>query len=44
MGLFYDVQARFRDILPETERDEFLKDAIKKWHDNKISKVGSSLN
>ena len=43
MGLFYDVQARFRDILPEAERDEFLKDAIKKWSENKISKVGSSL-
>ena len=42
--LFYYLQSRFKDILPEGERDEFLKDIIKKWYYKKISKVGSSLN
>lgn len=42
--LFYYLQAKYRDILPESERDDFLKDTIKKWYDNKISKAGSSLN
>lgn len=43
-GVFYDVQQRFRDILPKEERDKFLEDAIDKWINNKISKSGSSLN
>lgn len=42
--LFYYIQAKFKNILPEEERDEFLKDAIKKWYHKKISKTGSSLN
>lgn len=42
--LFYYIQAKFKNILPERERDEFLKDVIKKWYNRKISKVGSSLN
>lgn len=42
--LFYYLQAKFKNILPEEERDEFLKDIIKKWYYKKISRVGSSLN
>jgi len=42
--LFYHIQAKFRDILPEEERDEFLQDVINKWRDKKISSAGSSLN
>ena len=42
--LFYYIQERFKNILPEEERDEFLKDIIKKWYNNRISKTGSSLN
>lgn len=42
--VFYKVQAKFRDILPSEERDDFLKDAVEKWASNKISKAGSSLN
>jgi hypothetical protein len=42
--LFYYLQSKFRNILPEDEIDDFLKDTIKKWYYNKISKVGSSLN
>ena len=41
--LFYYLQSKFRDILPEEERDEFLKDTIKKWFYDKITKAGSSL-
>lgn len=42
--LFYHIQAKFRDILPEEERDEFLQDVINKWRDKKISSAGSSLS
>lgn len=42
--LFYYLQEKFKDILPEEERDDFLKDTIKKWYYDKISKVGSSLS
>ena len=42
--LFYYLQSKFKDILPEDERDDFLKDVIKKWYYKKISKNGSSLN
>ena len=42
--LFYYLQERFKDILPEDERDEFLKDVIIKWYNNKISKNGTTLN
>lgn len=41
--LFYYLQSRFKNILPEEERDEFLKDCIKKWFYNKITKTGNSL-
>lgn len=41
--MFYYLQSRFKDILPEAERDEFLKDIIRKWYYHKISKVGSSI-
>ena len=42
--LFYYLQSKFRDILPEAERDEFLKDTIRKWYSDKISRNGSSLS
>ena len=42
--LFYYIQARFKNILGPNERDEFLKDTIKKWYYKKISPAGSSLN
>ena len=42
--LFYHLQNKFKDILPEDERDDFLKDLIKKWYYNKISKSGNSMN
>ena len=41
--LFYHLQNKYKDILPENERDEFLKDLIKKWYYNKISKNGNSM-
>ena len=42
--LFYYLQSKFKDILPEEERDKFLKDTIRKWYQDKISKNGSSLS
>lgn len=38
--LFYYIQAQFKTILPETERDEFLKNAIIAWYNGKIDKNG----
>lgn len=42
--LFYYLQSKFRNILPDNEIDSFLKDTIKKWYVKKITKNGSSLN
>ena len=40
--LFYVVQDKFRDIIGNKyERDKFLKQVIKDWYNNKISKYGS---
>lgn len=41
--LFYYLQEKFKNILPEKERDEFLIDTIKKWYNNKITKNGTTL-
>jgi hypothetical protein len=42
--LFRYLQAKFKDILPESERDMFLKNVIKAWYDKKITRNGSLLN
>jgi hypothetical protein len=42
--LFYYLQSKFKNILPDNERDEFLKDTIKKWYSKRITKNGSSLD
>lgn len=42
--LFYYLQSKFKDILPESDRDDFLKDTIKKWYADKITRNGSSLS
>ena len=41
--MFNYLQAKFKDILPEDERDAFLKDAMIKWYNRKITRNGSSL-
>lgn len=40
-SLFYILQFRFKSILPREERDKFLKQVIKDWYSNKITKYGS---
>lgn len=39
--LFDQVQTDFRNILPEKDRDEFLKKVIIHWYNNKISDSGT---
>ena len=39
--LFDQVQADFKNILPEKDRDAFLKDVIIKWYNNKIKDFGT---
>lgn len=40
--LFYVIQDQFKNILPDiNERDKFLKQIIKDWYNNKISKNNS---
>lgn len=39
--LFDQVQLDFEHILPEKDRDSFLKDCITKWYYNKISDLGT---
>lgn len=39
--LFDQVQADFKNILPEKDRDAFLKDVIIKWYNNKINDSGT---
>lgn len=39
--LFDQVQADFKNILPEKDRDAFLKDVIIKWYNNKIKDSGA---
>ena len=42
-GVFYKIQSKFRDILPENERDEFLERVIDKWSENKVTDRGTLL-
>lgn len=43
--LFYHLQDKFQHMFGDKkERDEFLKDVIKKWYRNKISKHGTLMN
>jgi hypothetical protein len=39
--LFDQVQTDFKNILPEKDRDKFLKDVITKWFYNKINDSGT---
>jgi hypothetical protein len=39
--LFDQVQTDFKNILPEKDRDKFLKDVIIKWFYNKINDSGT---
>jgi hypothetical protein len=39
--LFDQVQTDFKNILPEKDRDSFLKDVITKWFYNKINDSGT---
>jgi hypothetical protein len=39
--LFDQVQTDFKNILPEKDRDKFLKDVIVKWFYNKINDSGT---
>jgi hypothetical protein len=39
--LFDQVQADFKNILPEKDRDAFLKDVVIKWYNNKIKNSGT---
>ena len=39
--LFNQVQTDFKNILPEKDRDSFLKDVITKWFYNKINDSGT---
>lgn len=42
--LFYYLQNKFKNILPEEERDKFLIDTLKKWYYNKITKNGTTIS
>lgn len=39
--LFDQVQTDFKNILPEKDRDAFLKDVVIKWYNNKIKNSGT---
>lgn len=38
--LFYYLQAQFKNILPEEDRDGFIKDTMVAWYDGKLDKNG----
>lgn len=39
--LFYLLQEQFKNILPIQQRDEFLKQTIIAWYNNKITRNGN---
>ena len=44
VDVFYDLQDEFRDIIDDrSERDKFLKQVIKGWYRDKISKYGTLM-
>ena len=38
--LFYYLQSHFNTILPEEDRDEFIKNTMIAWYDNKLNDNG----
>jgi hypothetical protein len=38
--LFYYLQAQFKNILPEEDRDKFIKDTMVAWYEGKLDNNG----